>query len=95
MAVELETVQWDRVDCVFEEEDVVPHYNYRIPSREALGSSTLEVFVEEETDLAAAGGELEAPASRKTSSVSSPSRGGSTGSTSSLGLKYNSLPGIF
>lgn len=51
-SVELETVQWDRVDCVFEEGDnSVPHYNYRIQSRDALGSANLEVFVEEEQEV--------------------------------------------
>lgn len=98
MALELETVHWDnRVDSVFEDETSVPHYNYRIQPREALGSSNLEVFVEEETitDL----GEDVRRTSRS-SGVSSPPavgedapdcRGGSTGSTSSLGLKYNSV----
>ena len=51
-SVELETVHWDRVDSVFEEDDGnVPHYNYRIQSRDTLGSSNLEVFVEEELDV--------------------------------------------
>lgn len=92
MALELDTVHWD---CVFEESDGVPHYNYRIQSRDTLGSSNLEVFVEEETsDLAAVEHES---ASRKTSGVASPptndSRAGSTGSTSSLGLKFSTIQG--
>ena len=110
MALELETVHWDtRVDSVFDEaeEDSVPHYNYRIQSAtERLGSSNLEVFVEEELDTTA-----ENDGGRTTSSsdgVCSPPhransdqedgafanfRVGSTGSTSSMALKYNSLPG--
>ena len=54
MALELETVHWEaRVDSVFEDggEASVPHYNYRLNSTtERLGSSNLEVFVEEELD---------------------------------------------
>lgn len=98
MALELETVHWERgVDSVFEENDGVPHYNYRIQSRDTLGSSNLEVFVEEEESSDLAAEEELQNASRKTSGVSPPaasSRADSTGSTSSLGLKYNSsLPG--
>ena len=103
MALELETVQWDRVDCVFEESDGngVPHYNYRIQSRETLGSSNLEVFVEEETtELDEAGQQQQQEqvesSSRKTSGAESPSANVvsfRTGSSSSLGLKFNSMPG--
>ena len=95
-SVELETVHWDRVDSVFDEgTSSVPHYNYRIPSRETLGSANLEVFVEEETELADG-------VERSSSGVTSPPsddaemprfRGdSSSGSTSSTGLKSNSFP---
>lgn len=88
-SVELETVHWDRVDSVFEEDDdSVPHYNYRIQSKDALGSSNLEVFVEEELEVAGDGrssatsqqgeGEEEVDARARSSA----------GSTSSTGFKY-------
>jgi hypothetical protein len=94
-AVELETVHWDRVDNVFEEGVTsVPHYNYRIQSRgDTLGSSNLEVFVEEEVDVpvdgvlsrssaasAEQGEELGEEVDGRTRS--------SAGSTSSTGPKY-------
>lgn len=102
MAVELETVHW--VDSVFEEGgNGVPHYNYQIQSRsrDTLGSSNLEVFVEEDHDGLS---ERVTGASSGLSSASLPtpkeevvadgpiSRGGSTGSTSSIGFKYSCAP---
>lgn len=94
-SIELETVHWDRVDSVFDEgTNSVPHYNYRIPSRETLDSANLEVFVEEETELTDG-------VDRSSSGVTSPPsdaemprfRGdSSSGSTSSTGLKCNSFP---
>lgn len=97
-SVELETVHWDRVDSVFDEgTNSVPHYNYRIPSRETLGSANLEVFVEEETELAD-GVDIDRASSGVTSPPSDDAemprfRGdSSSGSTSSTGLKCNSFP---
>lgn len=94
MAVELETVHW--VDSVFEEPGTtVPHFNYRIQSRETLGSSNLEVFVEEEVD---GGGAARSSASSVTSppaaieEVEEEEEEGSSGSASSIGLKFRSAP---
>lgn len=99
-SLELETVHWDRVDSVFEEGDnSVPHYNYRIQSRDTLGSANLEVFLEEEQEVA--------EGVKNRLSITSPPpvyeedeeevdartgfRGSSSaGSTSSTGLKYDS-----
>ncbi len=107
MALELETVHWDsRVDSVFDEaaESTVPHYNYRIQSAtERLGSSNLEVFVEEEVDTAAENGVRTSSSSGVCSPPRRVSDGGDqedsafasfpVGSDSSIGLKYNTLPG--
>ena len=107
MALELETVHWDsRVDSVFDEgsDGGVPHYNYRIQSSaERLGSSNLEVFVEEDLDTAAESGGR----SSSSNGVCSPPHSAAedqedsafgsyrvnNGSSSSMGLKYHSLPG--
>ena len=100
MAIELET-HWV-ADNVFEESssggtDISPqtHFNYRIGAREHLASTNLEVFVEEEHGVEDVADGLGTGVVRTIiSSVSSPpahemdSRGGSTGSSSSIGLKY-------
>ncbi len=98
MAIELETVNWG-VDSVFDEADSsVPHYNYRLPSRETLGSTNLEVFVEEDQDGGGGTTTTDLRSSCNCSSsagaggdqtggVGSSSRAGSSGSASSIGLK--------
>lgn len=106
MALELETVHWDsRVDSVFDEAagSTVPHYNYTIQSTtERLGSSNLEVFVEEDVDTAAENGVRTSSSNGVFSPPHRVSDGGDqedsafaiqVGPSSSMGLKYNTLPG--
>ena len=91
MALELQT-QW--VDNVFDEADSVPHFNYQ-----TLGSSNLEVFMEEDQDNDEGMAEgIRGPACDVSSppppatDICSNSRIGSTGSASSIGMKYNGAP---
>ena len=89
-SVELETIHWDRVDSVFEEGEnsvSVPHYNYKI--RETLGSSNLEVFVEEEDVGSGSSGVTSPPANGE---AAARVRGSSAGSVGSSGGKYESGP---
>ncbi len=98
-SVELETVQWDRIDSVFEEEESsVPHYNYRIQSkpRETRGSSNLEAFVEEEQEVIEGASRSESSSIPAINGVDQEEVDGSrfreysSGSTSSCGQKCDS-----
>ena len=89
-SVELETIHWDRVDSVFEEGGnsvSVPHYNYKI--RETLGSSNLEVFVEEE-DVGSGSSVTSPPVNGEEAAARV--RGSSADSVGSSGGKYESGP---
>ena len=89
MAVDLQQLNSASMDVwmdnVFVDTDSSPTLTFRARSRETLGTTNLEAFVEEtEEDFA-----VEADREKVTSASSADSRGSSRGSASSIGSKQN------
>lgn len=91
MAVELQHTNMDVwMDNVFDDADGSPTLTFRARSRETLGTTNLEAFVEEtEEDFAGEAGLRMVDREKGKSASSTESRGSSRGSASSLGSKQN------
>ena len=89
MAVELQQNNVDVwMDSVFDDADGSPTLTFRARSRETLGVTNLEAFVEEtEEDFAGENGGIDREKGKSASS--NESRGSSRGSASSLSSKQN------